>query len=73
MYVAIVLNYSVSTGNKIINSDLNLKKTQKHNIAFFSVISMTIEHVAEFFMKNLYQEENGKISYQQMKLLGLFK
>ena len=52
---------SVSTVNKMINVDLNLKKVNNAMcIIFLQSISLNTGHAAEFYMKNAYPKKNGK-------------
>ena len=63
MYVSNPFSFSVCTVYKFVNSDLNLKKAKKYYVHRFSqsYIYKRIENLAELFMKNIYQEEKGKM------------
>ena len=62
-YIVNTLKCPVSSVNKIINSDLKLKKAKKYNVHRLSQrVSIIVKHAIEYSMKNIYQEKNGKIS-----------
>ena len=62
-YIVNTLKCPVSSVNKIINSDLKLKKAKKYNVHRLSQrVSIIVKHAIEYSMKNIYQKKNGKIS-----------